>query len=75
MIGNPEIGILGMGFVGRALHHGFAQTAIFRIFDANPIVSENTFEETIRNSEFIFICVPTPMNLETGKCEDRKSVV
>jgi UDP-glucose 6-dehydrogenase len=69
MIGKPEIGLVGFGFVGRALHHGFAQTAIFRIFDANPIVSENTFEETIRNSEFIFICVPTPLSLETGKCD------
>lgn len=69
MIGKPEIGIIGFGFVGRALHHGFAQNAEFRIYDANPIVSENSFEETVRNSEFIFICVPTPMDLTTGKCD------
>ena len=31
----PVIGICGFGFVGRAIAHGFAQTADFRIYDIN----------------------------------------
>jgi nucleotide sugar dehydrogenase len=63
------IGIIGFGIVGRALHHGFAQTCNFRIYDINPLSCENTFEETIKESDYIFLCLPTPTNMETGKCD------
>ena len=56
------IGIIGFGFVGKAIHHGFAQTAKFRIFDINPLESTHTLEEVATQSDFIFICVPTPTN-------------
>ena len=65
----PVIGIIGFGMVGRAVQHGFAQLCDFRIYDIDPTSSENTFEETIRESDFIFICVPTPANYETGECD------
>jgi len=61
------IGILGFGFVGKAIHHGFAQSADFRIHDINPLESVNTFEETVTQSDIIFVCVPTPTNFETGE--------
>jgi UDPglucose 6-dehydrogenase len=61
------IGIIGFGMVGRAIQHGFAQICDFRIYDIDPIISENTFEETIRESDYIFICVPTPMKKDTGE--------
>jgi len=60
------IGIIGFGIVGKALQHGFAQTTDFRIYDINPVISENTIEEVCNDSDFIFICVPTPMDGETG---------
>jgi UDPglucose 6-dehydrogenase len=63
------IGIIGYGIVGRALHHGFAQSAEFKIYDINPLNCVDTFEDTITSSEYIFICVPTPTNYETGKCD------
>ena len=63
------IGIIGFGMVGRAIHHGFAQTADFRIYDVNPKISENTLEEVVEDSDFIFICVPTPMKKDTGECD------
>lgn len=65
----PIIGIIGFGYVGRALQHGFAQSAEFRVYDINPKNSENTFEETINDSDYIFICVNTSTNYETGKCD------
>lgn len=53
------IGIIGGGFVGSATGWGFGQTHEVKIYDKNPKVSLNTLKETV-NSEFVFICVPTP---------------
>jgi len=61
------IGIIGFGFVGKAIQHGFAQTTNFRIYDVNPLESLDTLEDTVYYSDFIFVCVPTPTNFETGE--------
>ncbi|MDC0654199.1 hypothetical protein OAP62_00655 [Candidatus Marinimicrobia bacterium] len=59
-----SIGIIGKGFVGTAVAHGFShQTgygADIRIYDSNPEKSQNSLEETVNQSEFIFLSVPTP---------------
>lgn len=60
------IGIIGFGFVGRAIHSGFAQQCDFRIYDIDDTISENTFEEVATQSDYIFVCVPTPMK-STGQ--------
>ena len=49
----PVIGIIGYGIIGRAIVHGFAQLADFRIHDINKIISQNTFKETIEDSDYI----------------------
>ena len=58
------IGIIGKGFVGTAVAHGFShQTgygANIKIYDSNPEKSQNSLEDTVNNSEFIFLSVPTP---------------
>lgn len=61
------IGIIGFGIVGRALHHGFSGLTDFRIYDIDPAVSQNTLKEVCRDSDYIFICVPTPTNIKTGE--------
>lgn len=66
---NPTVGIIGFGIVGRAIQHGFTGLVDFRIYDINPDISENSFKEVILDSDIIFICVPTPMNLKTGKTD------
>lgn len=59
-----SIGIIGKGFVGTAVSHGFSQQtgygAELRIYDNNPEKSQNTLEDTVNNSEFLFLSVPTP---------------
>lgn len=60
------IGVVGFGFVGRAIHYGFAQQCDFRIYDIDDTISENTFEETATDSDYIFVSVPTPMR-STGE--------
>ena len=59
-----SIGIIGKGFVGTAVAHGFShQTgygADIKIYDIDPEKTQNSLEETVNNSEFIFLSVPTP---------------
>jgi UDPglucose 6-dehydrogenase len=64
---NYTIGLIGFGFVGKAIQHGFSQTCDFRIYDLNPLESVNTFEQVMAESDFIFVGVPTPSNFETGE--------
>ncbi|AKM83180.1 hypothetical protein A2422_00525 [Candidatus Woesebacteria bacterium RIFOXYC1_FULL_31_51] len=57
-----KIGIIGWGFVGEATGVGFSKNKQNKIFWFDKFKeSPNTFDEVIENSEYIFICVPTPM--------------
>ena len=59
-----KIGIVGKGFVGSAVSHGLSESVGYkcemRIFDKDPKKSINSLEEVIRESEIVFISVPTP---------------
>ena len=64
-----NIGIIGFGFVGSSVAYGFsAQTgfdqAKLRIFDKNPAKSTHTLEQVLQESDFIFLSVPTPSNID-----------
>ena len=63
----PTIGICGFGMVGKAVAYGFSLTGDIKIYDINEKISPNTFKE-IMKCDYIFVCVPSPMDLETGKC-------
>jgi len=56
-----KIGIIGFGFLGRALAHGFVLHADIKIYDKYENKFD-TLEETVNESDFIFVGVPTPMN-------------
>ncbi len=59
-----RIGIIGKGFVGTAVAHGFStQTgfgASIKIYDKDPVKCINSLNETVNESDFIFLSVPTP---------------
>ena len=61
-----KIGIVGNGYVGGALAHGFSPASTGRcevkVYDVLPERSLNTLEETVNDSDFVFVSVPTPMN-------------
>ena len=61
-----KIGIIGKGFVGSAVAHGFSEAAGYhaeiKIFDKDPLRSTNSLEELVTSSEIVFISVPTPSN-------------
>lgn len=61
-----KIGIIGKGFVGTAVKHGFTCNKNFKaeikIFDINPQLSTHSLSETVNDSDYVFISVPTPAN-------------
>ena len=61
-----KIGIIGRGFVGSAVEFGFSAQkgcdAIVKVFDKDPKISLHSLSETINESDFIFVSVPTPSN-------------
>ncbi len=63
------LGIVGFGFVGTAIQHGFAQSADFRIFDVDARRSTHTLSEVVQESDVVFVCLPTPMTEATGEVD------
>ncbi|MBA4729905.1 MAG: hypothetical protein ACJ0F8_01245 [Gammaproteobacteria bacterium] len=61
-----NIGVVGKGFVGSAVAHGFSPAVGYNasvlVYDKDPLKSVNTLDEVVNNSEFIFVSVPTPSN-------------
>ena len=66
-----NIGIIGKGFVGSAVSHGFSNSvgykANIRIYDKDKSKSLNSLKEVVTKSEFVFISVPTPANNDFHK--------
>ena len=64
-----KIGIIGNGFVGSAIMHGFIlHTEDIMIYDKDPRRSTHSMKDLVNKSDVIFICVPTPM-FESGDCD------
>ena len=57
---DPVIGIVGHGFVGKAIARVFMEHGHVQIYDVLPGKSPSTFEQAVC-SDIVFICVPTPM--------------
>ena len=55
-----KVGIIGNGFVGEAQAFAFSSVADVYIFDIDPLNQQ--YIESINDCDFVFICVPTPMN-------------
>tara|TARA_E500000331_G_scaffold340053_1_gene370972 strand:- start:1833 stop:2681 length:849 start_codon:yes stop_codon:yes gene_type:complete len=64
-----KIGIIGNGFVGSAILHGFIlHVEDIMIYDKNPKRRTHSMEDLVTESDVIFVCVPTPM-FESGECD------
>ncbi len=64
-----NIGIIGNGFVGSAILHGFIlHTNDIRVYDKNKNLSTHSLYRTVASSDIIFVCLPTPM-YESGECD------
>jgi UDPglucose 6-dehydrogenase len=64
-----KIGIIGNGFVGSAIMHGFIlHIEDIMIYDKDPKRSTHSMKDLVNGSDVIFVCVPTPM-FESGECD------
>lgn len=63
----PKIGILGLGFVGNAVHQSMTEYANLVLVDKNQSKSTHNFNDLF-DCEGIFICVPSPSN-DDGSCD------
>lgn len=61
-----KIGIIGHGYVGKAMERLFAPAFDIAIYD----VATSPSPDDLRGSELVLICVPTPM-AEDGSCDTR----
>ena len=60
---NLSIGIVGNGFVGEAQAFAFSVISEVYIYDIDPLRSKDKLQ-TIHNCDFVFVCVPTPMDIK-----------
>ena len=65
-----KIGIIGQGFVGSAIREGLKNYYEILTFDLDESKSNSTHETVCKESEIIFVCVPTPMR-KNGECDTR----
>ena len=66
-----KLGIIGYGFVGQAVANGFkvASGSKDTILWYDKYKDSTSLENTINKSEFIFVCLPTPMKSDESGIE------
>ena len=66
---NTSVGVVGVGFVGSSVVKGFNLFTQVKFYDQNPSRGFHTLAE-VMNCEFVFVCLPTPMECACGgKCD------
>lgn len=64
-----SVGIIGQGFVGSAVRAGLDAHFNVMTYDKyQPHKTTHRSAEILKKCEVVFVCVPTPMDLETGQC-------
>lgn len=63
-----NFGLIGMGFLGTAIMHGFGLHAHIKAYD-KFLSGYDTIDDVVDHADFIWMCLPTPMNLETGEID------
>ena len=61
-----SVGVVGFGYVGQAIESFFTTECKSYVYDKFK-EGLDTLEDTVSNANLIFICVPTPMNVD-GSC-------
>jgi len=56
----PSIGVIGHGFVGKAISDGFKHYTDVKVYDISPLATVNNYFDVI-TQDILFMCLPTPM--------------
>ena len=62
------VGIIGQGFVGTAVLHGMERFYDIETYDLNGNCTCDNLQELVDKSNYIFLCLPTPMRND-GSCD------
>lgn len=65
-IDDGVVGVVGFGFVGRAVENYFKRACRVLVYDA-AMPELGTLDAVVKESQVVFVCVPTPMRLD-GSC-------
>jgi UDPglucose 6-dehydrogenase len=65
-----NIGIIGQGFVGLAIREGLKNFYDIYTYDIDESKCNSTHQKVCRETDIIFVCVPTPMR-KSGECDTR----
>jgi UDPglucose 6-dehydrogenase len=66
----PNIALIGKGFVGEAFYEGMKDHYNINVWDTDPSkANTHSLGEAVELQRFVFVSVPTPMNLKTGECD------
>lgn len=63
-----KFGLFGMGFLGTAITHGFGLHAHIKAYD-KFLSGYDSIDDVVEHSDFIWMCLPTPMSIETGEID------
>ena len=64
-----KVGIIGKGFVGNAMYENFKDKFEVGVYDVQEEKrTVDTLEILVEWADYLFVCVPTPMN-EDGSCD------
>lgn len=62
-----NVGIVGQGFVGTAVREGLKNVHQVNTYDKfKPEATTMNLKTLVKHSNIIFVCVPTPMDIDTG---------
>lgn len=56
----PSIGIIGQGFVGKAIADGFKHYTDVKVYDTDPNRTVHNYFDVV-DQDVLFVCLPTPM--------------
>tara|TARA_B100001059_G_C17815225_1_gene574779 strand:- start:51 stop:872 length:822 start_codon:yes stop_codon:yes gene_type:complete len=62
-----NIGIIGQGFVGKAVFQKFKSFFKVYTYDFISKICNSSYNDLVKNCKIIFVCIPTPMNKD-GSC-------
>lgn len=63
-----KIGIIGLGYVGTAIHSSFNDRSFIDIVIIDPLKGHTSTYNDLKNADAVFVCVPTPRG-DTESCD------
>ena len=64
-----NVGVIGLGFVGESQAFAFSPISNVFVYDLDPLKTTHSLNKVLE-CDFVFVCVPTPMNEDGSQNKD-----